>query len=280
MTLAGSSLTYWSHLPDGKDVIRFAWLHGSARPMMWTRLHSRAHVMRRLDQTVTGWSTSSRLSARHLMTLAAAVSLAQWPSALVLLAAVALLVTTMRRERSREPARRERDLLSSLLEELARDLRSGESLRTAVLSRCSNSEFDELLAPVGAELETGVSLADAVAAWAGPACDSTRRMVAAALSLGTTAGGPQAMALDSVSSTIREREAVAREASALGAQARASAVVLAVAPFCFGVLASAAEPETARFLFAETGGAWCLATGLLLQIGGWLWMRRIAGILR
>jgi Flp pilus assembly protein TadB len=80
-----------------------------------------------------------------------------------------------------------------------------------------------------------------------------------------------------VAATLRERLDVESEAVALAAQARFSALVIAVAPLGFGVLAVATDPRTAGFLLGRPLGWLCLVLGLGLDATSALWMRRIVG---
>jgi tight adherence protein B len=104
------------------------------------------------------------------------------------------------------------------------------------------------------------------------------RVAATALALGIETGGAQARAIDGVAATLRQQQAAAAEGHALGAQARLSALVIALAPLGFGVLAAGLDPATAGFLLRSRAGILCLGAGLGLDgLGGW-WMARIAGV--
>jgi len=101
--------------------------------------------------------------------------------------------------------------------------------------------------------------------------------VAAALSLASETGGTAARAVDGVAATLRERIEVADEVRALGAQARLSAVVIAVAPIGFGLVAAATDPRTLSFLVSTPVGFACLVAGITLDLLAYAWMRRIVG---
>jgi tight adherence protein B len=95
------------------------------------------------------------------------------------------------------------------------------------------------------------------------------------LALGAQAGGATAKTVDGVAATVADRLALERELSALSAQARLSAVVIAVAPLAFALVATATDPRTAAFLFRSPPGIVCLLTGLTLDTVAAVWMARI-----
>ena len=90
-----------------------------------------------------------------------------------------------------------------------------------------------------------------------------------------TAGGPQARAVDGVAATLRERRAVVAEIRAQSAQARLSAVVIGALPLLFLLWAVATDRRTAAFLVAGPAGWACLGAGVGLEVVGGLWMRRL-----
>jgi tight adherence protein B len=181
--------------------------------------------------------------------------------------------------------RRFDESLPELLESVARSVRSGASLRQAL---------DEATAPAGsAGWATGASpaartlgwalihappeqpLADTIDGWAVGHARPGTRLAAAALSLAIDAGAAHARALDGVASTLRERLGVDRELTALSAQARLSAVIIAIAPLAFAVVAAVTDPRTPVFLLRTRVGWLCIAGGLLLDAVGALWMAQL-----
>jgi tight adherence protein B len=175
-------------------------------------------------------------------------------------------------------------LVPDALGQVAASLRAGASLRGA-LADAAAATADPLggqLAEVVAEAERGRPLRDALAGWAdrAPPAASGARLAATALAIGAEAGGGIAQAVDGVAATVRERRQVQAEVAALATQARASAVLLGVAPLCFAVLLSASDPAAARFLLGTPVGLACLGAGLALEALGVAWMARITGAAR
>lgn len=168
--------------------------------------------------------------------------------------------------------------LPSALESVARSLRSGASL-VGALAEAADATPLPLAADLGAVVTAtrrGVPLADALRRWAGARRLPPVRLVVASLSLGIETGGPQAQAVEGVAATLREQLALAAEIRASTSQARASALVISLAPLVFGVVAAAADPRSAAFLLRTPLGLACLAAGLCLDGVAAVWMARLA----
>jgi len=167
--------------------------------------------------------------------------------------------------------------LPEALEAMARSLRSGASLPIAI-DEASSSVGPPLavgLADVTAIAARGRSVADAIDGWATQTDGDGVALAAAALALGAELGGTAARSLDGVADTLRDRNALQREIRALSTQARASAAVIAIAPFAFSALVALADPSSVTFLVASGFGVACLVIGIALDIVGAWWMRRI-----
>ena len=188
-------------------------------------------------------------------------------------------------ERAR-PARRwaRRDAqLPDALERLGSAIRGGRALGPAVIevARGLPDPLGSELREVSAALSHGAGVTTALAAWAARlGASSEVRLVAAALTLGAEGGGEVARAVDRVASTLRERRELAGEVRALATQARASAVVLAVAPLIFAALVATIEPSAIAFLVATPAGLGCLGLGLGLEALGARWMVSITASVR
>lgn len=202
------------------------------------------------------------------------------PGLAVVTAAVAWVapVVAERVARRRAADRLDR-LVPDALGQVAASLRAGASLRSA-LAEAAMATAEPLggqLAAVVAEAEQGRPLRDALAGWAdtAPPAASGARLAATALAIGADAGGGIAQAVDGVAATVRERRQVQAEVVALATQARASAVLLGVAPLGFAALLSASDPAAARFLLGTPVGLACLGAGLALEALGMAWMARI-----
>ena len=184
------------------------------------------------------------------------------------------------RVRRGEGSARVEAALPAALEAMARALRSGGSMRQAVVEAAVATR-----GPLAAELQVvalhaarGIPLVTALERLAERQSLAGVRLAVAALCLGVETGGAQARAVDGVASTLRDRLAVTAEVRALSAQARLSALIIGVAPIGFGAFAAPTDTRTARFVFHTLPGLLLLAVGLALDGLGWLWMRRLSRV--
>jgi tight adherence protein B len=187
------------------------------------------------------------------------------------------MVLVTRRDRS---ARLVEQALPGALEAVARALRSGASLRTAVAeaTHATDGRLAAELQRVAVEAERGVPLVVALDALAERRPLPGVRLAVAALGLGVETGGAQARAVDGVATTLRGRLAASAEARALAAQTRASVWVIALAPVGFCAFALVTDPRTAAFYFRSPHGLAFLAAGIALDALGAGWMRRLSRI--
>jgi tight adherence protein B len=192
--------------------------------------------------------------------------------AVAVAASLALLALQGRRERRADAG------LPAVLDDVARALRGGAAPGVALAEATSGAGAtaarDEVQSVVD-DLRSGLGSVDALERWARRRPTGPVRLTVGALAIGSSAGGPRSRAVDAVAATLRERQALEREATALATQARSSALVIALAPLAFAALATLGDPRTGAFLVGTRTGVLCLTLGLLLDgLGGW-WMHRI-----
>ncbi|MGI9603556.1 MAG: type II secretion system F family protein [Acidimicrobiales bacterium] len=199
-----------------------------------------------------------------------------WPVAAVvsiLVGVVPPMVVLARGDRSDAMLTRQ---LPALVDAVARQFRVGRSLPQA---------FDELRNEVGPPLDgdlheivgrvaRGRPIPGELVRWTRSRRSVDLQVVATALAIGHSAGGQRAGVLEAVGRSLRDQQSVAAELEALTAQARASALVVALAPPGFAVLlsvtgASASWSEPTPVLVAV------VAAGVILDLVGWWWMRRL-----
>jgi tight adherence protein B len=187
-----------------------------------------------------------------------------------------IVATVRARWEQRSEGRRVVDELPVMLEDIARALRAGSSLRQACCDAAVGASPARVaLAGAMARAERGVPLGTVFRSWATQSTAAELRIAAGALALAATAGGPQARAVDGVALTLRERRAAASEVRAHSAQARLSALVIGALPLAFLAWAALTDRRTVAFLVGAPAGWVCLALGVALEATGALWMRRI-----
>ena len=247
-----------------------------ARPRWWQRLADVAGdgaviVPPPFDQPAVGWTWAGLAVGGPLLMLGVAGPAL---AALVAVVAAGVPVVGLRWAGARARARY-RAALPLALEEVARSLRSGTSLVLAL------GEAAAADGPAAADLRCVVSdtalysIVVALERWADHRPDPEVRLAAAALAMGVETGGAAAQAVDGVAAGLRQRLTAAAEASAAGAQARLSALVIAAAPVGFAVVVGATDPTATGFLFRTRTGLVFLVAGLTLDgLGAW-WMARV-----
>lgn len=214
--------------------------------------------------------------------LVGAVALGITRPALAVVAVVVLLVALgVSGRRSRRGVRGADDQdLERLIDALVADLAAGRSLAQAI------DGVGSALGPVGSELRRqrarhrGSPVQTVLDAWAAQQPNPGPELVADALALAGSSGGSQVRALQGVGETLREHRALDREVRALGSQAQASATVLVVTPVIFAVLVGVVDRDIGRFMVATPAGWVCLTAGLLLDLAGGWWMRRLTAVSR
>lgn len=165
------------------------------------------------------------------------------------------------------------DPMPQTLELLARALRAGASLQTAVEAVAADLPEAGLSAVV-ARVRRGQDMAEAIDLWAFGSAE--RQAVAALLVLGHESGAAMASSLDKAAASIRQRRALSDEIRALTAQTRISGVVVAVAPVGFGAVIALADREVLGVLFTTPVGLASLVLGVTLELLGVWWMSRLA----
>ena len=161
---------------------------------------------------------------------------------------------------------------ASLLEAIARQVRSGSSLTGAFVTEVrAPSSLDAVVGHISA----GVSLADALQGLV--PTDTDLAFAVQALRATAHLGGPIAATLDEAAAVLRQRAAARAERRAHGAQARLSARVLTIVPVGFAAWSAVASRQTRAVYLSTAAGSACAAGGLMLNVLGWRWMKRILG---
>jgi tight adherence protein B len=163
--------------------------------------------------------------------------------------------------------------LPGALDRVAAGLRAGTTVGESL------HELAGAAGPLGPDLRRldarrslGVGLADALDGWARERPLPGVRAVTGALALAIDVGGACSVALEGLGESLRAREAATKEARALSAQARVSALVVGSAPLAYLAFASAADPASLDRLLTTGPGRACLVAGLVLEALGAWWM--------
>ena len=160
-------------------------------------------------------------------------------------------------------------------DDLAREVRTGASLATAVRECGAHPGVAEVTGPIVVRLSRGQSLNAALRA---TSADSASAIGLALTVLRSCAdlGGPAASPLERVAATLRDRNAIREEQLAHSAQARMSARVMTLVPVGMLALLAATDPNV-RGRDRYPAGLAAVTAGAVLNVIGWWWMQRIIG---
>lgn len=174
----------------------------------------------------------------------------------------------------RHRARRAQPLAAEVAawcEAMARVVRSGSSLATAIRTTEPPTACAEHVDQIVLGLERGSRLADALEV---TTTSPHVNLAVAVLRACAINGGPPAEPLDRAAATLRGRAADEAERQTQSAQARLSAVVMTILPTAMLGLLLATSSAT-RAATASPTGIMAVSVGGALNFGGWRWMRRI-----
>ena len=102
--------------------------------------------------------------------------------------------------------------------------------------------------------------------------------VVLALRIQREVGGNLAELLDTVASTMTQRERLRREVQSLTAEGRFSAIVLSIMPFFFLAAFQVLQPSYVPELFKEAIGIFALIGAGVGVVVGWFWLQKIVNI--
>jgi len=166
------------------------------------------------------------------------------------------------------------------IELLARAVRAGHAFTTAF-----SLIGDELAEPVAGEFRLthrqqnlGLPLREALGNLALRVPLPDVRIFVSALQIQRDSGGNLGEILDNLANVIRDRFRILREVEVVTAEARLSMYVLTALPFIAGFLMLLANPGYLRPLLTDPLGHRALAVGAVLQVLGYLIIRKIVRI--
>lgn len=172
------------------------------------------------------------------------------------------------------------DQLPDTLQMLAGSLRAGYGLMQGLENvskegqEPSASEFGRIMT----ETRLGIPLEQALTAMAERVDSEDFRWVTVAVSIQRKVGGNLAELLDTVASTLREREQVRRQVNVLSAEGKLSAVILIALPIVFALYLGATRPSYLTPLFSTLpGNIMLVGAGILMTIGV-IWIRNVIQI--
>jgi tight adherence protein B len=170
--------------------------------------------------------------------------------------------------------------LEGTLQMMASSLRAGYGLLQAIRTAGEESpsptaeEFDRVVV----ENRLGRPLVQSLAAMADRMDDDDLRWVVEAIDIQQEVGGNLAEVLDTVNTTIRDRNQIRRQIRALSAEGKMSAIILLALPFGIGGFIATITPDYIAELTTSSLGIVMIVAGLVLMGLGALWIRKIVKV--
>ena len=166
------------------------------------------------------------------------------------------------------------------LDLLSRAIRAGHAFQTAM-----GMVADELPAPVGIEFRKsfdqqnfGLPLKDALDEMAVRVPILDVRFFVTAVLIQRETGGNLSEILDNLAHVVRERFKILRQVRVHTAHGRFTGYVLLALPAALGIALNFINPDHMRLLFEERMGHMMIATAIVMQIIGYIWIRKVIKI--
>ncbi len=170
--------------------------------------------------------------------------------------------------------------LGDCLVTVSNALRAGNSLQKtlSLVAQKMSAPIGEEFAIVERDLDMGILLEDALYGMSRRVASPDFELVVTAIVIQREVGGNLAQILDNISDTINDRIRMKREIYALTAQGRFSALVLLLLPVAVLFFMYIIDPEQAMLLLNEKSGNITLAVAFVLEIIGFVFIKRIIDI--
>ena len=163
---------------------------------------------------------------------------------------------------------------------MANGLRAGFSLQQAM-----DMLIEEMPAPICQEFELvrreyrlGVDLDIALRNCVTRTKDPDLDLAVSAIQITRQLGGNLAEVFERIVAMVRERKVLGGKAEALTAQGRLQALIVGALPYVFGFFLMKVNPELMRLMWTTFYGFIALILVVVLDVVGYLWVRKIANV--
>lgn len=172
------------------------------------------------------------------------------------------------------------DQLVDALIMLSNGLRAGFTLQQAIEMVAEESkppvsqEFELVLR----EFHFGVDLETAMVNCAKRVRNDDLSLAVTAISICRQVGGNLAEIFDRIVTMVRNRKLIEGKVDALTAQGRMQAVIVALLPWVFAFFCAKVNPELMQLLWKTIPGILAVVLAIVLDVAGYLWVRKLAMI--
>lgn len=170
--------------------------------------------------------------------------------------------------------------LGDMLQMVSNAMRAGFSFLQAfeLIAREMDAPIGREVQKVVSEINVGATVDTALENMQKRVQSADFELVVTAVLIQRQVGGNLAQILDTIGATIEERVKVKREVKALTAQGRASGYLLSGLPFALGLILYTMNPDYLKPLWTENYGRMAIMLALVLQVIGFMVIRKIVDI--
>ena len=237
-----------------------------------------------LEQADLNWTPGTFISisfglAAALSASAFILSQAAMPTAFAAMAGLWFPLMYVKRLKKRR-IRRFEEQFPEAIDLLGRSIRAGHAFPTGlkVVGEESPDPMATEFRQIFDEQKFGLPLEDSLLGLADRIDMVDVRIFVTAILIQREVGGNLAEILDKISYTIRERFSLQRQIRVYTAQGRLTGYILAALPILLGLAIAALNPEYMAILFEDPMGKVLIAAAAVLQLLGFLLIRRIIDI--
>ena len=253
-------------------------------PRLSARMPHLADITSQLERAELAWTPQSYLfrGAGFAIGLGSAAMLVtgKWILVLPIVMLGALLPHFYVRRRIKKRLRAFEEHLPDSIDLMGRAIRAGHPLSSGF-----KMVADEGSEPVAGEIRRvfeeqrfGMAFDDSLLAMADRVPIVDTRILVTAILIQREVGGNLAEVLDKIAHVIRERFQIRRQLRTYTAQGRISGITVGSLPIALGFGLFLVNPDYILTLFREPIGHVLLGVGAVLQVLGYLWIRKIVNI--
>jgi tight adherence protein B len=128
------------------------------------------------------------------------------------------------------------------------------------------------------QFQFGVDLETAMINCAERVQNDDLSLAVTAVSICRQVGGNLAEIFDRIVQLVRDRKLIEGKVEALTAQGRLQAIIVSLLPWVFAFFCAKINPELTKLLWTTLPGILAAATAMILDIAGYLWVRKLSVI--
>jgi len=170
--------------------------------------------------------------------------------------------------------------LTEALQHMSNALRAGLTLQQAVeqVGREASAPLRQEFGLFTKEVKLGVPVEEALVNMASRVGSEDLELVATSTNIARTLGGNMAEMFETIAATIRERFRLQGKIASLTSQGKLQGLIVSALPLAIGLVVNVMNPELMQPMFEGLYGYAMVTTIIVLQLIGFLLIRRIVAI--